>query len=257
MSEEHSIQVNFGKAMPLFPLDQATLLPQQVLPLHIFEPRYRQMVEHALDGAGQIAMAVYVPREEASTPAGVRPALRPAVCVAQIGQHEKLPDGCYNILVQGVCRARIIRETPPDPSRLYRTAYLEPVGMGLPDNLETMEAEETDLAALGLVEDRSPSLDAARTRIRELLDESPLAQMKHAGAVLEYVRNDELPTGAVLELVSFTLISDPGLRYALLAEPHAETRATLIITELVHLSNLLRRAEEQRAETWPKGCSWN
>lgn len=253
MSEEHSIQVNFGKAMPLFPLDQAMLLPQQVLPLYIFEPRYRQMVEHALDAAGQIAMAVYVEKPGKGTP---RPSIRPAVCVAQIAQHEKLPDGCYNLLVQGVCRARIIRETPGEAGRQYRTAFLEPVGMGLPSD-DSLDAEETELEALGLIEDRSPSLDAARSRIRELLDEGPLSQMKHAGAVLEYVRNDELPTGAVLELVSFTLISDPALRYALLAEPHAEARATIIISELVHLSNLLRRAPDQRPEEWPKGCSWN
>ena len=52
MSDETAIQVNFGRPMPVFPLDQVTLLPQQVLPLHIFEPRYRQMVTDALDGSG-------------------------------------------------------------------------------------------------------------------------------------------------------------------------------------------------------------
>jgi Lon protease-like protein len=250
VSEEHSIQVNFGKPMPLFPLEQAVLLPQQVIPLFIFEPRYRQMVEHALDGAGQIAMAVYAARGKGKKAAS--PALRPAVCVAQIAQHEKLPDGCYNLLVQGVCRARILRETPAEPGRLYRTAYLEPVGVGLPTVDDAHDAE-----AVRLADDHNPTLDAARSRIRELLDESPLSEMKHAGAVLEYVRNDELPTSAVMELVSFTLITDPALRYALLAEPHAESRAGIILAELQHLTELLRRAPRQHPEEWPKGCSWN
>lgn len=241
--------------MPLFPLEQAVLLPQQVIPLFIFEPRYRQMIEHALDGAGQVALAVYAARGKGAK--GASAALRPAVCVAQIAQHEKLPDGCYNLLVQGVCRARIIRETPPEPGRLYRTAFLEPVGVGLPSADDLHDADADEAESINLVDDHNPTLDAARSRIRELLDESPLSEMKHAGAVLEYVRNDELPTSAVMELVSFTLISDPALRYALLAEPHAESRAGIILTELQHLSELLRKAPKQHPEEWPKGCSWN
>ncbi|CAG1009353.1 hypothetical protein PHYC_03692 [Phycisphaerales bacterium] len=255
MSEENSIQVNFGKPMPLFPLDQATVLPQQVLPLHIFEPRYRQMVEHALDGAGQIAMAVFEGNRWKQEYHG-RPPLRPAVCIAQIVQHEKLPDGRYNLLIQGVCRAKIIRELGPEKERQYRLALLEPVGVGLPgpeSGLESIEGEEI----LGPSDDNSPALSEVRNRIREMLDEGPLTQMMHAAAVLEYVKNDELPTSAVLELVSFTLITDPRLRYQLLAEPHAEDRARIIVGELEHLSGLIRRAAEQHPEDWPKGCSWN
>lgn len=255
MSEENSIQVNFGKPMPLFPLDQATVLPQQVLPLHIFEPRYRQMVEHALDGAGQIAMAVFEGDRWKQEYHG-RPPLRPAVCIAQIVQHEKLPDGRYNLLIQGVCRARIIRELAPEKDRQYRAALLEPVGVGLPgpeSGLDSMEGEET----LGPSDDSSPALNEVRLRIRDMLDSGPLTQMMHAAAVLEYVKNDELPTSAVLELVSFTLITDPRLRYQLLAEPHAEDRAQIIVTELEHLSVLIRRAADQHPEDWPKGCSWN
>jgi hypothetical protein len=59
MAEEMSIRVNFSRPLPLFPLPQVVMLPQQITPLHIFEPRYRQMVDRALDGAGQIAMAKY------------------------------------------------------------------------------------------------------------------------------------------------------------------------------------------------------
>ena len=117
MSEDNTVQVNFGKPIPLFPLDSAVLLPQQVLPLHIFEPRYRQMVERALDGAGQIAMAVFEGESWKQQYHG-RPALRPAVCIGQIVQHERLPDGRYNIILQGVCRARISKESARDGERL-------------------------------------------------------------------------------------------------------------------------------------------
>lgn len=221
--------------MPIFPLDAPVLLPQQVLPLHIFEPRYRQMVEHCLDGAGQIAMAIFSGQDWKQKYHG-RPPLRPAVCVGQIAQHERSPDGRFNILLQGVCRARIIREMPASEDHLYRTALLEPTGI---------EIAETE------------SLGDARATIGELLSEGPLTKMNAAEPILEWLNNDDIPSGALLELVSFAIITEPRVRYQLLAESDAQTRADLIINELRHLSGLIERAESQHPEDWPKGCSWN
>ena len=133
MSEEISIRVNFGNPMAMFPLDHVTLMPHAVLPLHIFEPRYRHMVSDALDGPGQIAMAVTMPGEGGDP---YRPTLRPAVCVGQIVQHHKLPDGRYNIALQGVCRARIMQELPDDEDVPYRRAYLQPLGTAKIDEEE-------------------------------------------------------------------------------------------------------------------------
>lgn len=235
VSNETSISVNFGKPLPLFPLDRVSLLPQQVLQLHVFEPRYRQMVEQALDGAGQIGMAVFRGDAWKQQYHG-RPPIRAAVCIGQIVQHQKLDDGRFNLLLQGVCRARVIKELPASEERLYRMALLEPVG------IEGAEGEE-----LGELRD---SLDL-------MLSEGPLTRMHAAGALLEYVRNEEIPTTALMELVSFTLLTDSEVRYKLLAEGDAGARASLIRSELVGLRSLLRRAEAQRPEEWPKGCSWN
>src|SRR5580765_1551354 len=113
MSEETTISVNFGKPMPIFPLNSVVLLPHGVLPLHVFEDRYRQMVGDALDGSGQIAMAVFEGADWKQE-YHCRPPVRPAVCVGQIIQHHKLPDGRYNIALQGICRARILQELPAD-----------------------------------------------------------------------------------------------------------------------------------------------
>lgn len=233
--EESTIRVNFGKPMPLFPLDSVSLLPQQVLPLHIFEPRYRQMMEHALDGAGQFAMAVFRGRAWKQEYHG-RPPLMPAVCVGQIAQHEKLADGRFNLLLQGVCRARIASELAPDESRLYRAATLEPVDATVHEDDELAEAREY---------------------LEEALAEGPLAQLAAARAVLEYVQNAEVPTSALLELVSFTMLSGKTLRYRLLAEGDIQRRADLIKSELETLASLIRRAAHQRPEEWPKGLSWN
>jgi uncharacterized protein len=235
VSEDNAIQVNFGKPMPIFPLDSVALMPQQVLPLHIFEPRYKQMVARALDSSGQFAMAVFSGANWKQNYHG-RPSIRPAVCVGQIVQHETLPDGRYNLLLQGVCRARIMYESPPDAERLFREAMLEPIG-------EPEVDQET--------------LIPARERIDELLAHSSLRQLRAAKPILEYVRNDQIPTTAILELVSFTMLNDSELRYRLLAEGDAAARAGIIFDELSELKRLIDRAEKQHPEQWPKGCSWN
>lgn len=233
--EESTVRVNFGKPMPLFPLDSVSLLPQQVLPLHIFEPRYRQMMEHAIDGSGQFAMAVFKGRAWKEQYHG-RPPLMRAVCVGQIAQHEKLSDGRFNVLMQGVCRARITREFPGDDVRLYRVATLEPV--------DAVIHPDEDLAD-------------AREFLEEALTDGPLAQLAASRAVLEYVNNTDVPTSALLELVSFTMLSGKSLRYRLLAEGDVQRRAAIIRSELISLANLIRRGAAQHPEDWPKGLSWN
>jgi uncharacterized protein len=283
-----SVHVNFGKPIPLFPLDSVTLLPQQVLPLHIFEPRYRQMIEHALDGAGLVAMAIFEGADWKSEYHG-RPPIKPIVCVGHIVQHEKTPDGRYNLLLQGVCRARILRELPPSEDRLYRAGYLEPFGVpGAMNDESTDEADEdseddtspehdvpteseTGLppplkppppvqhmgAELPLEEGGQRSLDDARERITKMLSDGPLSKLVVAEPVLEYLRNEEIPSHAILELVAFPLTSDNDVRYELLAEGDPAARARIILRELTSLERLLRLATAQHPERWPKGLSWN
>lgn len=258
--EESSIRVNFARPMPLFPLAGVSLMPHAVLPLHIFEDRYRQMVADALDASGQIAMAVYAGRAEdwADDDEG-RPRLRPAVCVGQIVQHHRLPDGRFNIALHGVCRARILRETDADPDgdgddggsgsgagpagagsggdeRLYRSALLEPVGIAPVDESR---------------------LEALRSRLAHALSETSLADFHESGSVLRHLRNAEVPTSAILEFVSFSLVADAELRYGLLAEGDVFRRARLIESELGQVRGLLDRARLQSAVERPKGVSWN
>lgn len=229
---EIDIRVNFGKPMPLFAIDQLVVLPQQVVPLHIFEKRYRQMVGESLDAAGQIAMALFEP----GSSDGASPPLRRAVCVGQIAQHEKLPDGRYNLLLQGVCRASIIEEQPPAGDRLYAQALLRPVG--------TAPADEDDLAGL-------------RSWIIDEIDRGALSRLTPAEELLRFIRNEDIPSGTIMEVIAFTLVQETEKRYRLLAEPDAPTRAAFLRAELSELSRLIRLAERQHPESWPKGVSWN
>jgi uncharacterized protein len=237
MSDEIAIQVNFGKPMPLFPLGVVALMPQQVAPFHIFEPRYRQMIGDALDGAGQIAMASYDTSDlDAFDYTGDSLPLRPAVCIGQVFQHERLPDGHYNILLQGICRARIVEEQSPDAERMYRTAYLQPV----------------DLPGA-----QGDDLGPARQMLTEHLTAWPLQQLRTASWVVERLRNQQIPDSAAFELVCFSLFTDPELRYQLLAEADAKRRVRLVELALSDMARVISHAAAQHPERWPKGVSWN
>jgi uncharacterized protein len=238
-SEEQSIHVNFGRPMPIFPLATVTLLPQQMLPLHIFEPRYRQMVERALDGAGQLAMGV-LDGEEWKQEYHGRPRMKRACCIGQIVQHEKTPDGRFNILVQGICRARILHEMPARSHILYREVMVEPVGI------------ETDASK------NDPELAEVRERLDEMLSNGPLTMLSAAEPICEYIRNESIPTHALLELISFAVVSDNTARYQLLEEASIFQRAKLILGEMTSLQTLIRSAMPQKpGDDVPKGCYWN
>src|SRR3954465_12651185 len=109
-------------AVPLFPLPNVVLFPGAILPLHIFEERYKAMTADALRGPKRIAMALMRPGWEKNYHG--RPAIEPVVCVGEIISHEKLEDGRYNFLLRGYRRARVVREYGDEP---YRVGWLETV----------------------------------------------------------------------------------------------------------------------------------
>ncbi|MEM8758574.1 MAG: LON peptidase substrate-binding domain-containing protein [Planctomycetota bacterium] len=230
-SDGVDVRVNFARPVPVFPIDGLVVLPQQVVPLHIFEKRYRQMVDLSLDGAGQIAMALPAPSPEPGAAA-----LRPCVCIGQIIHHEKLADGRYNILLQGVCRGTISRALQPEGDRLFLLAELEPG--------ETAPEDESAIAEL-------------RDWIERELESGGLSRFGAAEDLLEYVRNDDIPAETIAEIVSFTMLQEVDSRYRMLAEPSPERRAELLRSLLGDLARLVRLAERQRPDDWPRGVSWN
>ena len=121
--------------MPMFPLQEVLLFPGQILPLHIFEPRYRQMIEDSLDGPGRIVMATI--RPGGGTAAGAPPAVLPVAGIGEIVRHEKLPDGRFLIWLLGLQRVRI-EEVPSD--RLYRKVRCLPF-----EEVPVGDAESNDL----------------------------------------------------------------------------------------------------------------
>jgi Lon protease-like protein len=107
--------------LPLFPLPNVVLFPNVFLPLHIFEPRYRQMVADAIDSDRMIGMVLLKPGWEHEYDGS--PAVYPIGCSSVITHVERLDDGRYNIVLRGVERFRILEE---NHERSYRRAVVEP-----------------------------------------------------------------------------------------------------------------------------------
>lgn len=115
--------------IPVFPLPNVVLFPGVFLPLHIFEPRYREMVREALSSDRMIGMVLLKPGWEHDHEG--RPAIYPVGCAGLITHVEHLAGGKYNLVLRGLEKFRIIGE---EPGRAFRQAHVEPL-------IETLDAD--------------------------------------------------------------------------------------------------------------------
>jgi uncharacterized protein len=106
--------------LPIFPLPGAVLLPHALIPLHIFELRYRKMIRDCARGSGVLALA-----NLAESPRGARPRVLPVIGAGILARVESLPDGRSNIVLRGVLRAQIVLEL--DEGEPYRIVRAEPL----------------------------------------------------------------------------------------------------------------------------------
>ena len=100
------------RELPLFPLPDVVLFPRDVLPLHIFESRYRMMLESVLEDDRRFGVVRWDPQTQSMASVG---------CCAEVLQHQTAEDGRSNIVTLGQQRFRVldvVRETP------YRTAMV-------------------------------------------------------------------------------------------------------------------------------------
>ena len=112
-------------ALPIFPLPTVVLFPNVFLPLHIFEPRYRQMVAEALAGDRIIGMVLLRPGYEDDYDGA--PPIYATGCSGLITHVERLEDGRYNLVLRGLEKFTIHGEEAPAVGRLYRSAVITPV----------------------------------------------------------------------------------------------------------------------------------
>ncbi|HEX4568093.1 MAG TPA: LON peptidase substrate-binding domain-containing protein [Vicinamibacterales bacterium] len=151
--------------IPIFPLPNVVLFPNVFLPLHIFEPRYRQMVDDALNGDRIIGMVLL--RSGWERDYDGRPPVYPIGCAGVITHAERLADGRFNIVLRGMHKFRIVGE---ETVRMYREAQVTPMAEPLDEEtrvairaerrrLETLLVPHTDGAADSKVPSSMPDED--------------------------------------------------------------------------------------------------
>jgi len=202
--------IEIPDVVPLFALPKLVLFPAAVIPLHIFEDRYRKMTADVLETHKQIAMALLKPGWEKDYYG--KPVVEEVVCVGQILSHERLSDGRYNFLLQGKARARIKREVGDEP---YRQAIVE-----LLPEINSLEAD----------------LSLARQCLVKLFEREAFAALPGGGQIREMLTSD-VPTAIVADLLAFRVLPEDQveLKQSLLAEQDVKNRVWRIVEAIAAL----------------------
>jgi ATP-dependent Lon protease len=188
------------EALPLFPLPRIALFPRAILPLHVFEPRYRAMLAHVLATHRCIAMAMVVGEDDDP------PSLACVAGVGEVVQHEALPDGRAHILLRGLARV-VIDELPfVSPYRRARARVL----VERPTPVSDVERAALQAAASGFV---------AEVRRRDL--------------DVELALPEGLDVGGIADLCAQHIVLDADIRQEALEELDVASRVRLVTGELV------------------------
>jgi Lon protease-like protein len=127
-------------SLPIFPLPNAVLLPGVVLPLNVFEPRYLQLVDHALENGRYIGIPLLRPGYEENYDG--RADIERVFGVGRLLSHQKLPDGRRFIRLEGLRRVRALEEL--DTEVTFRQVRADLLPEDEPDDgyqLEVLKAQ--------------------------------------------------------------------------------------------------------------------
>jgi len=202
------------RRLPMFPLPNVVLFPHALLPLHIFEPRYRKLTRDVLASHRMLTLSLLAEPEDAATDRPPR-----AESIAGIGEivmaHE-LPDGRFNLVVRGKARIKIEEELPSDePYRLVRATEVHDEPGASP--LELKEADQSLRLLVG--------------RLAEAIPEG--------GELLRQVVGAQESPGELADVLAAALVVDPRLRQQLLETREVARRLERLSQEVVAMTGRL------------------
>lgn len=210
-------------ALSVFPLPSASLFPGALLPLHVFEARYRDLIRDALAGSKTLAIARLKPGFEADYEG--RPPVYDVCGAGRIVEHVAHQDGRYHILLRGIARVRILAELPP--ATLYRVVRGEVI-----DDLPV-----------------DPALGSALERKISQLWTALAPELPDVLRDLHEVTQGAEGTGAFADRVAAVMAGDANLGQALLSEPDPCERLQIIAERLQTLSDSLTPTSRSRVSS--------
>lgn len=212
------LPVDFSGEVRLFPLPNLVFYPGCIQPLHIFESRYCEMIEDAMQDDRLLAIATLLPGYEADYHS--RPPIAPFACLGHVITYEKTPEDTYNLILIGNSRARIKHEITP--VRSFRRAMVEII-----ENLDVSEIAKTAREVGAALAERF--VDAA----------------KSADEMVTHFREGKLSLSSLTDVVAFHLPVGLELKLKLLEEPNPLQRAEW----LLHALNGTPDEDEQENKT--------
>jgi Lon protease-like protein len=201
--------------MPIFPLPQIVLFPHATLPLHIFEPRYRAMLHDCLATHKVMAMALIASRSDRG--AADPPTIHAVAGAGVILEHQAMPDGRANIVLQGCARVRL-DELPFVPP--YRRASA------------TLLHDEEDALDPVTFSDRAALLASASAFASDVRRHNPS---------FHFQIPPDLTPGALSDYCAHHLIVDTRVRQTLLEELRPKARVRIVTHELATQHSELAR----------------
>jgi Lon protease-like protein len=207
----------------LFPLAGVVFFPHSVLPLHIFEPRYRQMTEDALASDRLVTIVNVLPSSDWQGEG--QPKLEEYGCVGRILRYERLADGRFNFLLLGLKRVRLRREMVSGMP--YRVAEVEVV-----EDLLNQERHDSEALRLELVD-----------LFRQYLES--------CGGVdpdLDEVISSQLPLGTLADILAHALQLPIEMKQRLLGDPDVVARVKVIgawLAEILSLSSIRKNTQTE------------
>jgi Lon protease-like protein len=215
----------FSGTVPVFPLPNVVLFPGNALPLHIFEPRYREMTRTALAGERLIAMGLLKDDWE-SLPVD-EPPFHPVLGLGKIIEDVRLDDGRFNLLLFGVARVRLLELLPTDDA--FRTARVE--------ILRDLVAE-----------------DAALERRRKLLFAFYVQMIRELSKGQMTAPPRDLPLGLLCDLVTSLLGLPAGVKQEMLGQSDVALRSERLLALLKTLDGTDPASGPRK---WPPEASPN
>ncbi len=222
-----SLPDDFAGKVRLFPLPNLVMFPSVVQALHIFEPRYCDMLRDALSSDGLITMALLQPGWELTYHGN--PPIASVVCIGKIISHAPTVDGRHNILLAGVKRAKIVAE------EAYTTTFRR--------------------ATVEILEDIYPKDDAldrdeARDAMLQLLKYSSGSGLAHES--LEQLYSKHVPLGVIVDIIAFTSRLPLNVKQRLLEQANVDSRCKTLVRQLrAHLDGSAPPTESQDDEIEP------
>lgn len=236
----------FKGTAPLFPLPGTVLFPHILLPLHIFEPRYRQMTADLLKGDRLLAMALLKPSNGPSNPlvselthpafSEDRPAIHSTVCLGQVVAEERLSDGRYYMVLQGLARARVISEET-ETGLPYRVGHLK-----------LLQDYYPSTSAI----DRSAHWQQIQGGFRELFPDVQLDRL------FQQTKTSDVPLGVLCDILAYAMKLKPADLQKLLELVDVDLRSGRLVRHLQKRSGAKgRRKVSAAGQAFPPQFSAN